>query len=126
MKIFESFEKAIGLLNSIENSEKELYEKQSVYDQKIQYWLHYLENSKISTKQSYRITRELKHLREERRQVKNDLDLLRSFHTSEDKLKGNENRSMLMGQLRKLKNKQENWVYENDVYSNEEIERILG
>ena len=105
MKIFESFEKAIGLLNSIENSEKELYEKQSVYDQKIQYWLHYLENSKISTKQSYRITRELKHLREERRQVKNDLDLLRSFHTSEDKLKGNENRSMLMGQLRKLKNK---------------------
>ena len=31
-----------------------------------------------------------------------------------------------MGQLRKLKNKQENWVYENDIYTNEEIERILG
>ena len=88
MKIFESFEKAIGLLNSIENSEKELYEKQSVYDQKIQYWLHYLENSKISTKQSYRITRELKHLREERRAIKNDIELLRSFHSSEEKLKG--------------------------------------
>ena len=29
MKIFESFEKAIGLLNSIENSEKELYDKES-------------------------------------------------------------------------------------------------
>lgn len=126
MKIFESFEKAIGLLNSIENSEKELYEKQSVYDQKIQYWLHYLENSKISTKQSYRITRELKHLREERRIIKNDIELLKSFHSSEEKLRGKDNRSMLMGQLRKLKNKQENWVYENDIYTNEEIERILG
>ena len=65
-------------------------------------------------------------MREERRAIKNDIELLRSFHSSEEKLRGKDNRSMLMGQLRKLKNKQENWIYENDIYTNEEIERILG
>ena len=70
--------------------------------------------------------RELKILRTKRREVKNNLDMIRSFHDTEDKLKGCENRSMLLGQLRKLKNRQDNWIYSNDCYSNEEIEKILN
>lgn len=126
MDIFKQFEKALATLNTIENQEKELWDKQSEYDAKIQFWLHYLENQKINTKQSYRIMRELKILRTKRREVKNNLDMIRSFHDTEDKLKGCENRSMLLGQLRKLKNRQDNWIYSNDCYSNEEIEKILN
>lgn len=126
MDIFKSFEKSLGLLNSIENSFDELVKKQSELDLKIQFWLHTLENEKIDTKKSYRITRELKNLRKERREIKNDLELLQSYKTSCDKMNNSSNRAMLLGQLRKLKNKQENWVYTNDIYTKEDIERILG
>ena len=126
MDMFKQFEKALSILNTIEDTEEELYKKQSEYDNKIQFWLHFLENNKTSTKQSYRIIRELKSLRNERRIVKNNIDILRSFHDGEDKLKGKDNRCMLMGQLRKLKNRQEHWVYTNDCYSDEEIEKILN
>ena len=126
MDIFKQFEKALALLNTIEDTETELYNKQSEYDNKIQWWLHFLENNTITTKQSYRIMRELKTLRKERRIVKDNIDMLRSFHDGEDKLKGKDNRCMLLGQLRKLKNRQENWVYSNDCYTEQEIEKILN
>ena len=126
MDIFKQFEKALAMLNTIENEEEKLYTKQSELDSKIQWWLHYLENNKLTTKQSYRITRELKQLRQERRIVKNNIDLLRSFHEAEDKLRGKDNRSMLLGQLRKLKNRQENWSYTNDCYTEKELEKILN
>ena len=126
MDIYRQFEKALALLNTIEDYEEKLYLKQSEYDSKIQWWLHYLENEKINSKQSYRIMRELKILRKERRIIKDNIDILRSFHESEDKLKGKDNRCMLLGQLKKLKNKQENWIYTNDSYTNEEIEKILN
>lgn len=126
MDIFKQFEKALGLLNTIEDAEAELYNKQSEYDNKIQWWLHFLENNTINTKQSYRIMRELKKLRKERRVIKDNIDMLRSFHDGEDKLKGKDNRCMLLGQLRKLKNRQENWIYTNDCYTEKEIENILN
>ena len=126
MDIFKQFEKALAMLNTIETNEKILQEKQSEYDSKIQFWLHFVENNKMSTKQSYRIMRELKKLRTERREIKNNLDMLRSFHEAEDKLKGVDNRCMLLGQLRKLRNRQENWIYINEIYSDKEIEKILN
>lgn len=126
MDIFKQFEKALAMLNTIEDNEKNLQEKQAEYDNKIQWVLHYIENNSINTKTSYRLMRELKKLRKERREVKNNIDLLRSFHESEDKLKGKENRCMLLGQLRRVRNRQDNWVYNNDCYSNEEIEKILN
>lgn len=126
MDVFKQFEKALAMLNTIEDEEEKLFSKQSEYDSKIQWWLHYLENNKINTKQSYRIMRELKKLRTERRIIKDNMDILRSFHESEDKLKGKDNRCMLLSQLRKVKNRQENWVYSNDCYTNKEIEEILN
>lgn len=126
MDIFKQFEKALGMLNTIESNEKLLQEKQAEYDNKIQWVLHYIENNSVNTKTSYRLMRELKTLRRERREVKNNLDILRSFHENEDKLKGCDNRSMLLGQLRKVKNRQEQWIYTNDCYTNEEIEKILN
>lgn len=125
MDIFKQFEKALGMLNTIENNEKLLQEKQAEYDNKIQWVLHYIENNSINTKTSYRLMRELKTLRRERREVKNNLDMLRSFHESEDKLKGVDNRCMLLGQLRRVRNRQDNWVYNNECYTKEELQRIL-
>ena len=45
--IFKQFEKALGILNTVEDVETDLYNKQSEYDNKIQFWLHFLENNKI-------------------------------------------------------------------------------
>ena len=126
MDIFKQFEKALATLNTIEDEEEKLFAKQSELDSKIQWILHYIENNSINTKTSYRLIRELKRLRTERRVVKDNMDILRSFHESEDKLKGKDNRCMLLSQLRKLKNRQENWVYSNDCYSEKEIEKILN
>ena len=104
MDLFKNVEKAVSLLNSIDDIEEKLYLKQSEYDSKLQFWLHYLENNKVNTKQSYRITRELKKLRIERREIKNNIDLLRSFRDREDKLRGKDNRCILMGEFSKLPN----------------------
>lgn len=125
MDIYNTLEQALSRLISVEHSKEKLQKEQCIVDQKIQWILHYIENEKINTKVSYRLIRELKILRKERRDIKNNLDQIRSFEDGIDKLKNVDSQALLLGQLRRLKNKQIEWTYTNDIYSEEEIKRIL-
>ena len=121
--------RAINELNECQTDTTELNNRLSEIDLKLQYWLHYLENKEghVDTKESYRIVREMRNLRIERRSIKNDLCMLQSFATSVGKLNNIQNRNMLINQLSSLKHKQENMQeYNPDVYTHEEIEKILN
>ena len=70
MSVIENIKKAISLLEENENYYQELFELQSQTDKKIDYWLHYIELEKVPVTQSYKIIKEIKRLRNLRRQYK--------------------------------------------------------
>ena len=63
----------------IDKRQKELSEHQSIYDIKQDEILHYIENHKISAADSCKLIKQLKKVRAERRQVKDELDVIRSL-----------------------------------------------
>lgn len=126
MSVIENIKKAISLLEENENFYQELFELQSQTDKKIDYWLHYIELEKVPVTQSYKIIKEIKRLRNLRRQYKNEMALMRVFKDNEQKLCNISNRKILLNQICRTDNKQQNAKYSYDAYTSEEIEKILG
>ena len=126
MSVIENIKKAISLLEEYENYYQELFELQSQTDKKIDYWLHYIELEKVPVTQSYKIIKEIKKLRNLRRQYKNEMALMRVFKDNEQKLCNISNRKILLNQICRTDNKQQNAKYSYDAYTTEEIEKILG
>lgn len=126
MSVIENIKKAISLLEENENYYQELFELQSQTDKKIDYWLHYIELEKVPVTQSYKIIKEIKRLRNLRRQYKNEMALMRVFKDNEQKLCNISNRKILLNQICRTDNKQQNAKYSYDAYTSEEIEKILG
>ena len=126
MSVIENIKKAISLLEENENYYQELFELQSQTDKKIDYWLHYIELEKVPVTQSYKIIKELKRLRNLRRQYKNEMALMRVFKDNEQKLCNISNRKILLNQICRTDNKQQNAKYSYDAYTSEEIKKILG
>ena len=126
MSVIENIKKAISLLEENENYYQELFELQSQTDKKIDYWLHYIELEKVPVTQSYKIIKELKRLRNLRRQYKNEMALMRVFKDNEQKLCNISNRKILLNQICRTDNKQQNAKYSYDAYTEEEKKEILG
>ena len=117
---------AIRLLEDNEEYFEKLFTLQSLTDKKIDYWLHYIELEPVKVTESYRIIKELHKLRTERRIFKNQLELMKVFHDNENKLCNEGNRKILLNQIHKTRNKQQNAQYGYDAYTKEEADEILG
>ena len=76
MEIVKTLQEIVNELDSIDTYDEGIAGRLSEIDQKIQDLLHYIENNKISILWSYKYMVELKKLRVERRQIKNDMYLL--------------------------------------------------
>lgn len=126
MNVLENIKTAITLLEQNEEYRDELNELQSITDRKIDYWLHYIELNPLKTAETYRIVKEIKQLRNQRRIYKNDLELLKIFKDNEVKMCNASNRKILMTQVCKTANKQENAKYSYDAYTEEEANEVLG
>lgn len=126
IRLYDNIKEAINLLDQNEEYYNELINLQSVLDRKTDFWMHYIEFNKCDTTKIYRIHKELKKIREERRECKNNLEIMRVFHTNEGKMQNNSNRKMLLIELAKTDNKQRNASYNNDIYTEEEVADILG
>ncbi len=126
MSILEKIKQIVRLLHENEESIEILKNKLSDSDRKIDYWLHYIELENVPVTQSYRIIKEIKRLRQERRACKNELSLMRTFKDNEQKLCNDQNRDILLNVVCKTNRKQEEAVYSYDAYSQEEINQILG
>ena len=126
MSVLENIKQALNLLQENENNYSKLVDALSETDKKTDYWLHYIELNNIPVTQSYKIIKEIKRLREKRRVVKNDLELMKVFKENEQKMVNSKNREILLNCVYKTDSKQQNAKYSYDAYTEEEINEILG
>lgn len=126
MNVLENIKQALSLLQENEDNYSKLFDELSTADRKIDYWLHYIELNNIPVTQSYKIIKEIKRLREKRRIVKNDLELMKVFKDNEQKMVNSKNREVLLSSVCKTNDKQQNAKYSYDAYTEEEVNEILG
>lgn len=129
MEVLENIKKAIECLKENEDYYQELNGEGgliSVADSKIDYWLHYIEFNNVDAKKICKIHKEIKKLRTERRKYKNDAELIKVFKNNEQKLVNSQNREFLLAEVCKTDTKQQNAKYGSTIYSQEEINEILG
>ena len=115
---------AIQLLNNVDEYTETLVDKLSSYDKRTSDLLHYIESNKLNAPQCCRIVKELKVIREERRKVKNDMEISKVYKDNINKLINKDNRNMLMIKLYKQE-KQLGTNYKNRIYTEENINNIL-
>lgn len=124
MNVIEEVTTIVTLLNELDNYSSGLVNKISELDLKQQDLLHYIENNSLKTNECYRIIRELKKIRENRRQIKNDMDLLSKYNEQKTKLVSTDNRRFLLAEMHK-RAKILGKSYTNKGYTDEELESIL-
>ena len=124
MDIIEEVKEIITRLNSLDEYNKNLYHERDVYDEKTIDILHYIENNNLTTSERYRIVKELKNIRTERRKVKNDIELSRVYNDNKNKLSSENNRQFLLQELYNRK-KTLGIKYKNRQYTEEELEEII-
>ena len=97
---------------NIDNRLKELNEQQSEWDIKQDELLHYIENHNLNASKSCKIIKQSKYVRRERRQVKNEINIIYSLKNNfVDKYKNKfieKDLIQAMQELRKLEKKQDN------------------
>lgn len=126
MDVLNNIQQAIELLEQNEEYYNELFDLQSKTDKKIDYWLHYIELNSVKVTEAYKIIKEIKKLRQERRNYKNDIELIKSFKDNEQKMQNASNRKILLNQVYKVDSKQKNAKYSYDAYTEAEAKEILG
>ena len=99
MNIVEEVKEVISKLNEIDSYNSSLPQQLSIIDKKQQDILHLIESQKISAFEAYRIIKELRQVRIERRKIKNDMELLRVYDENKNKLSSNENRQFLLHEV---------------------------
>lgn len=129
MEILENIKQAINLLKEIEEYNAQLSGEDgliSTCDKKIDYWEHYLEFNDLKTAEVYRIAKEIKNQRIQRRKYKNDAELIKVYKDNEQKMQNAGNREILLVQVCKTDTKQKNAKYSYSAYTEEEKNKILG
>ena len=124
MNVIEEVTTIVTLLNELDNYSSSLVNKISELDLRQQDLLHYIENNSLKTNECYRIIRELKKIRENRRQIKNDMDLMSKYNEQKIKLVSTDNRRFLLAEMHK-REKILGKSYTNKGYTDEELESIL-
>ena len=126
MSVLENIKQALNLLQENEDHYSKLFDDLSMCDKKTDYWLHYIELNNIPVTQSYKIIKELKRLREKRRIVKNELEIMKVFKDNEQKMVNSKNRELLLNSVCKTDDKQQSAKYSYDAYTEDEVNEILG
>lgn len=125
MNVLEEIKEIVAKLDRIDDYNNSLGDKLSVVDSKIQDLLHYIENNKINMLWCYKYVRELKSIREKRRNIKNDMERITKFKEHKTKLVSTiDNRKLMLAELNK-REKQLNCPYKNRRYTEEELQKIL-
>ncbi len=125
MDVLKQITEIVEKLNEIDNYDIGLSQLLSECDERQQDLLHYIENNKINMLWCYKYVRELKNVREKRRNIKNDIERLTRYKELKTKLASTqENRQLMLAELNK-REKNLNCTYKNRRYSEEELQKIL-
>lgn len=104
MKVEDILKHTLALFKDIDKRLNELRNMQGEWDIKQDELLHYIENHKLDAIKSCKIVKQLKYVRTERRQVKNEIDVIKSLKdTFVDKYKNKFIEKDLIQALKKLK-----------------------
>lgn len=120
MEILEKIKEVVKLLDELEDYDNDLPSKQSDIDQRISDIYHYVENTRMTTKNSYRVVKELKTLLLERREFKQDQSLLATFENNKAKLNLKSNRAMMLADMHKAQ-KNLDTEYKFRIYDKDEF-----
>lgn len=88
----------INFFNSIDKELEELYQEQSLKDLEQQDLLHYIERNALNAGGYAKVGKALKKVRQERRQIKNDIDRVRTIKNFTDKY----NQKLIVGDIIQL------------------------
>ena len=124
MDVIQEITDIVDKLNKIDEYDSTLVDELSKLDQKQQDLLHYIEFNKVNILWCYLMIKEIKAVREQRRKVKNDIDLCGEFSKHKNKLISKENRQFLIAELHK-KIKNNSVPYKNRQYTEEEMQKVL-
>lgn len=124
MNVIEEIKEVIEKLDKIDEYNSSLTDNLSELDCKQQDLLHYIENNKINVLWCYRMIKEIKQIRQKRRKVKNDMELLYKYNEQKNKMISKENRQFLLTEIYK-KEKTLSKNYTNKQYTEEDIQKIL-
>lgn len=124
MEVVDQIKEAIVLLNKVDEYNETLPSLMSQNDQAISDLYHYIENNTMNSKSCYRMIKELKERLIERRNLKNEQNIIRVFNKQKLKLSEINNRKMILVDLnREVKSLKE--PYKNRVYDEKELKEKL-
>lgn len=126
MNIKDKVVEACKLLDELDEYDSSLPELLSTNDNKIIDLLHLIELNKLNTKQCYRVVKELRNLRIDRRRVKDEMELMRVYKTEQNKLLSKDYRPFLLSNIGKSEKIQKARQYSNRVYTDEELKELIG
>ena len=124
MNVIDEIKEVVEKLDIIDEYSNSLTDNLSELDCKQQDLLHYIENNKINVLWCYRMIKEIKQIREKRRKVKNDMELLSKYNEQKNKMISKENRQFLLTEIYK-KEKSLSKNYTNKQYTEEEMQKII-
>lgn len=125
MDVVEQIEKVVKELDELDKYTSCLNQQLSIVDGKLQDVVHYIECNKINVLTCYNIVKKIKTLRVERRKIKEDMELSKTYDGLKHKLATNiNNRKIILGELRGKK-KQLNTEYKPRQYNEQDMEKIL-
>lgn len=125
VNVLSELKEVITSLDKVDSYFDSMSESMQNVDYKICDLMHLIEDGSLKTNECYRIVRELKKLRQERRRLKNDYQMILTYKNNHSRLNNENNRKLLLGELHKTE-KQLGKNYKNRVYTEEEIKNILG
>lgn len=124
MTVEELMKYMLNLFNNTSDNLHKEYEKLSQKDMELSDLDHYIENHSLKSYELAKVGRLRKTLREERREIKNNIDIIEIIKKFTDKYNnkfiGNEI-NILLKELKRLKKRQENRKYEPRILKNVEI-----
>lgn len=124
MNVTEEIKEVVERLDRIDEYNNSLTDNLSELDCKQQDLLHYIENNKINVLWCYRMLKEIKQIRQKRRKVKNDMELLSKYNEQKTKIISKDNRQFLLTEIYK-KEKSLSKNYTNKQYTEEEMQKII-
>lgn len=120
MEIITKIKEVVEILDELDEYFEELPTQQSEIDRKISDIYHYIENSTMNSKNSYRVVKELKQILLLRRQFKQEQSILQTFQNEKERLKLATNRKMLLASVHKAE-KDLDTNYKFRIYDEEEF-----
>lgn len=108
----ENLNQALSFITSIETRFNALHQELNDINNKMCDLEHDIENSNFNACEGYQKAKALKELRQDRRKLKNEIDMLTKLHEWRQRNKSLEIELFkIQSQMKKLKEQQDNWIY---------------